>query len=277
MNWIQSIVTGFVCGLCEPSPLSADAHRGLLRHFFDLEPEDPLLLLLCHCAVLAVLLGTGRLDISGLRRTAKLRRIPKRRRTVHPNLNQAGTLRLLRVAVVPAILGRLLSWHFAFVADRLWMLVLTLLCSGLLLWLPSLFRTANKDGRHLSGADGLLLGLGAMTAALPGFSPVGGTVSLATLRGAHRSYALRFAWLLLCVSLAAAIGVDLLALAGAGARFDLGRILSALLGGAAAAVGAYLAVCTMRALTRPGTDGFSGFGFYNWGLALLCAALFLLV
>ena len=51
----------------------------------------------------------------------------------------------------------------------------------------------------------------------------------------------------------------------------------ALLAGAAAAAGSWLAVRMMLALVRRGGNGISGFSYYNWGLALLCLALFLLV
>ncbi len=275
MNWIQSLMSGFITGLSEPMPLSADAHRGLLRHFFGQGPEDPLFLLACHCAVLLVLLTVGGLELGSLRRTARLQREPRRRRSAHTNLNQAGTLRMLRIAVIPAILGRLLSRYFAITADSLWILPITLGLSGIVLWMPGLFRTANMDGRHLSAADGLLLGLGAMTAAVPGFSAVGAVLALGSIRGAQRTYALRFAWILVSASLVAAIGLDLLSLAGTGFRFALPTILSALIGGAAAAVGTNIAVYAMRTLSRSGGDGIGGFCFYNWGMALLCLLLFL--
>lgn len=277
MNWIQSVIAGFFCGLSEPMALSADANLGLLRNLFGIESEGPLFLLFCHTAVLLVLLSIGRLELSGLRRTAKQLRIPKRRRASQPSLNQAGTLHLLRKAWIPAVIGRLLSGYFCFIPERLWLLAAMLALGGIFLWLPSMFRTANKDGRHLSPADGLLMGLGAMTAAVPGFSAVGGAMVVGSLRGVRRSYALRFAWLLLCASLAAAIGIDLLSLIGAGFRFEMTGILFALLGGLSAAAGAYVSIHAMLALVRPSSDCLSGFSFYNWGLALLCFALFLLV
>ncbi len=277
MNWIQSVLMGFAVGLSEPMALSADAHRGLLRTFFGVDSEGPLFLLFCHSAILAVLLAAGRLELGGLRRTAKQLRLPKRRRSAHPNLNQAGTLRLLRQAWIPAVLGRLVSGYFGFMTQRLWLLGGALVLGGLLMWIPSLMRTANKDGRHLSPADGLLMGLGAMTGAVPGFSFVGGAMTVASVRGVRRSYALRFAWILLCAGLAANVGLDLLTLIGSGFQFEMKQILWALLGGAAAAAGAYLSIHAMLALTRPAEDTLSGFSFYNWGLALLCFALFLLV
>ena len=277
MNWIYSALAGLVCGLCEPTPLSADAHRGLLRYFFGVESDSPLLLLLCHSAVLAVLLIAGRLELRSLHRTAKLLRSSSRRRAVHANLNQEGTLRLLRQTLIPALIGRLLCGYFGFITERLWMLAIALFFSGMLLWIPGLFRTGNRDGRHLSPVDGLCLSLGSMLAALPGFSAVGGIMVLGSLRGLHRSYALRTAWLLLSAGLAAAIGVDLLTLVGSGFRFELTEILCALLGGVSAAAGACLSIYAMQALCRPGRNGTGNFCFYNWGLALLCIVLFLLV
>ena len=83
--------------------------------------------------------------------------------------------------------------------------------------------------------------------------------------------------MLLVISLATAIGIDLLAIAGSGFSFDLSELLCAILGGGCAAVGTYLGTQLMRALIRRDGSGLSGFSYYNWGLALLCLVLFLLV
>lgn len=277
MNWIQSVMVGFFSGLCEPLALSAEAHRAMLRRMMGMESEGTLFLLCCHIAVLTVLLAAGRLEIGRLRRTAKLLRTPPRRRTGRPELNSAGTLRLLRGALVLVLAGRLLTPWLAFLSKRLWLLAVPLFLSGLILWLPTHLRTANKDGRHLTAADGMLMGLGALTAAVPGLSLVGTATAVGSVRGADRSYALRFAWLLLAANLALAICMDLLALAAGGFSFALPELLSALIGAAAAAVGAYLAIQLARSLARPGRSGLSAFCYYNWGQALLCIALFLLV
>lgn len=277
MNWIYSALTGLACGLCEPSPLSADAHRALLRYFFGTENDNPLLLLMCHAAVLAVVLGVGRLELRSLHRTSKRLRSGSRRRAIHTNLNHEGTLRLLRQIMIPAVIGLLVSGYFGFVGSRIWMLAIALFVSGIALWLPSLFRTGNRDGRHLSPIDGLILGAGVLTAAVPGFSPVGMVLALCSIRCIHRSYALQTAWLLLCTGLVGAIGLDLLTLIGSGFSLDLQAVLSALLGATFAALGAFLSIHAMRALYRPGRNKSDNFCFYNWGLALLCIALFLLV
>ena len=277
LTWLQSAMMGLASGFSGPLPLSPAASRGLMRQFFGTEAEGPLFLLLCHAAVLAVMLTAGSLDLGRLRRTRRLLKTPPKRRTSHPDLNSAGTLKLLRSAGILAVVGRMLSVHFAPAADRLYLLVPMLAATGLLIWLPSHFRTANKDGRHLAPADGTIMGLGALFSAVPGVSLVGVGASLGILRGADQRYALRFAWLLLCVDLAAALVIDLLNLAGTGFSFGLSQIISAAVGGVCAALGAYLAVQLARSLIRRGGVGIGGFCYINWGMALFCLMLFLLV
>lgn len=277
MNWIQSALMGFVSGFCEPLPMSAEAHRGLLRHILGAEQTDTLFLLSCRIAVLTVLLWAGGLELRRLHRTAKILRMPARRRTGRPDLNSAGTLRMLRLAAVPAVAGQILAPRLSFLADRLWTPVIPLLLCGLILWLPSHFRTANKDGRHLSTADGLLMGLGFLLGAVPGLSPVGIAVAVGSVRGASRSYALRFSWIMAVIGLTTGLILDAAALAAGGFSADPALLLSSAVGAVCAAVGAYLAIQAARSLIRPDASGLGGFCFYNWGQALLCTALFLLV
>lgn len=277
MNWIQSAVMGFFSGFCELLPMSAEAHRGMLRYLMGIEPEGTLFLLLGRIAVLTVLLCSGRLELRRLHRTAKLLNTPTRRRTGRPERNSAGTLRMIRIAAIPAVAGRLLSIRLTFLAEELWMPVIPLLLGGLILWLPSHFRTANKDGRHMTTADGFLMGLGFLLGAVPGLSPVGIAVAAASLLGASRTYALWFVWILAAISLATGIFMDGMTLFISGFVFDSAQLLSACLGAAFAALGAYFAIHFAQSRIRPGTSGLGEFCYYNWGQALLCAALFLLV
>ena len=198
MNWIQSLMMGLVTGFCEPSPVSAEAHRGLLRHLFGIESEGPLFLFLCHTAVLLVMLSAGKLELRRLRRTARLLKTPKRRRTGHFDLNSAGTNRMIRSAAVFAIAGGVLSISLDFLTRRMWVMTIPLAICALLLWLPTQFRTANKDGRHLSAVEGAVMGLGVLASAVPGISAVGAVTAIGSMLGAERRFALRFAWILLC-------------------------------------------------------------------------------
>ena len=277
MNWIQSVVMGFFSGLAEPMPLSAEAHRGLLSRLMGVGSIPPLFLLCTHLAVLLVVLTCGKLDIRRLRRTSRQLKTPARRRTRHPELNSAGTLRLLRSAALLAVAGRLLGLYLEFVAERLWLVAMPLLLSGFLIWAPSQMRTANKDGRHLTNREGTILGLGALAAALPGLSAVGAVTAIGSMMGVHRRYAVRFAWLLLSISLGTAVVMDALAVAGGSLDFGVQELLSAGLGAAAAALGTRLGIQLIESRIRSTAGDLTGFCYYNWGQAILCLALFLLV
>lgn len=277
MNWIQSVVMGFFSGLAEPMPLSAEAHRGLLGRLLGVGTVPPLFLLATHLAVLLVVLSWGSLDIRRLRRTAKLLKAPARRRTSHPDLNSAGTLRLLRSAAVLAVVGRLLGLYLESFAQRLWLVAIPLFLSGLLILAPSQMRTANKDGRHLTAAEGTILGAGSLAAAIPGLSLVGSVTAIGSMMGVHRRYAVRFAWLLLSISLGTAVVMDALAVAGGNLDFGMQELLSAGLGAAAAALGARTGIRVVESRIRSNAGDLTGFCYYNWGQAILCLALFLLV
>lgn len=277
LSWLQTAMMGLVSGLSEPLPVSAEAHRGLLRQLFGVSSEEPLLVLMCHLASLIVLLMSGHLELKRLRRTGKLLRTPPRRRTGHPDLNSAGTIKLLRPAALLTVIGRMLSVHFSGVADKLYLLFPALILGGLILWLPTHFRTGNKDGRHLAPVDGTLMGVGAALSALPGVSLVGAAASVGSIRCADRRYVLRFVWILATISLGTAAAIDLLTIAGTGFTFALPELLRAVLAGGCSALGTYLSVQLMFSLMRRGGKGISGFSYYNWGLALLCLVLFLLV
>lgn len=277
MNWLHSVLLGFVSGLCGILPLSAQANRALLRQILGAAAEEPLFSLLCRAAVLIVLLASGLLEVRRLRRTAKILRMPARRRTGHPSLNESGTLRLLRVAAPFAFVGGMLSVTMADVAERLWLVTIPLVLGGFLLWLPTHMSSANKDGRHLSGLDALLMGLGALAAGVPGISLVGTVFAISSMRGAHRRYALRFSCMLLAVNLIGGLFMDVLTVAASVFSLGATQLICAGLGGIAAALGAYLAMQAVRSLIHPGAAAFYAFCYYNWGQALLSLVLFLLV
>ena len=277
MNWIQSVVMGFFSGMAEPMPLSAEAHRGLLSRLMGVGSIPPLFLLTTHLAVLLVILTWGKLDIRRLRRTSRQLKTPARRRTSHPDLNSTGTLQLLRSAALLAVAGRLLGLYLEFVAERLWLVAIPLLLSGLLIWAPSQMRTANKDGRHLTNKEGTILGLGALAAAIPGLSTVGAVTAVGSMMGVHRRYAVRFAWLLLSISLGTAVVMDALAVAGGNLDFSVQELLSAGLGAGAAALGTRLGIQLIESRIRSNAGDLTGFCYYNWGQAILCLVLFLLV
>lgn len=273
LNLLQSLLMGFTAGLSWPLPVSGDASLGLLRYFFGVESEGALFGLVCHVAILVVVLLCGKTELSRLRCTYKLLKIPPRRRHQQPDLNSVNTIKLLRPAGLIAAVGGLIRLDF--VADRLYLLGAALVLGGISLWLPRMLRSGNKDARNMVPADGILMGIGAALAAVPGFSPVGGCMSAAAARGVDRRYALRFAYLLLVISLCAGIVADVAAVAGMSFDFELMELIFAAAGAACAALGSYIAIQIMHSLVRAGS--IHGFCYFSWGQALLCFILFLFV
>lgn len=275
LNIVQSLVMGFVSGLAEMLPVSAEAHRGLLRTFFGVESEGALSILLIHLACLVVLAIHNRTELGQLREASKQLRLPPRRRTHQPRLSVANTLRLLKGSVPVVVLLRLLAVPLSSLSERLWVLALVLALNGALLFLPCVVRSGNKDSRNMPRVDGMLMALGAGASAVPGISTVGAAASLGMIRGVDRRYALRFAQHLLMFSLLASCCLDAVMLVMGGLHLETAAIVSAAAGAVCAGVGSWLGLKIVGAINRAG--GFANFCYYSWGLALICMALYVFV
>lgn len=276
MNLFQSLMMGFVSGLAELLPISAEAHRSILRTFFGIGTEDAVFRLLAHMACLTVLFYATREDVLKLRRASALMKVPAKRRRHQPDMPSVYTNRLIRMALIPLIFGKIFTLFCADIADKLYILPVTLLVNAILLLIPSLVRGGNKDSRNMPRLDGFLMGLGAGLSVIPGVSLVGASASIGVARGVDRSFALKFTYILALYGLVIQIGFDSAAivLGGAAAFSGLGLVI-ALAGAVAAGIGASLGIRLMRFLAF--RAGFSGFAYYSLGAGLLCFILFLTV
>lgn len=128
----------------------------------------------------------------------------------------------------------------------------------------------------MSGLEGLLMGLGASVSVLPGVSSVGGALSVASVCGAERSFALGTTYLMQMVLTIGLIGFDLAAVFAAGVSgLSAGVLLGYVLAAAAAFGGTYLGIRAMRMLAV--NIGYSIFAYYSFGAALLSFLLYLMV
>lgn len=272
MNWFQSLIMGFVSGLTELLPISAEAHRGILRSMFGLESEDPLFRLLCHLSCLGVLAWHYREEIYHLRRTNR-RMNRSRRRQAPPDLTSVCTIRLLRSAAGLMVIGKLFTLPLAFLGNRMELLALVLIVNGVLLYVPRLLPSGNKDPRNMARVDGMLMGLGAGASAVPGISLMGASLSAGLARGVDRRFALRLSALLLMIGLAVSAVFDVVAMTGGVSFSGLGLLL-AVLGAIFAGFGTRMGIRVMEFLAFQA--GFSGFAYYCWGASLVCLFLYLI-
>lgn len=276
MNFFQSIIMGFVSGFAELLPISAQAHRALLRSLMGLRSEDPVFLLILHIATLAALLWCCRGEVQRLRRTSALLRIPPRRRRHQPDMPSVYTIRLLRTASVLLCVGKLFTMRLSFIANELQILAFSVLANGILLLIPSLVRNGNKDSRNMPRLDGMLMGLGAGLSVIPGISQVGATVSIGISRGVDRRYALKFAYLLLIPGMLIQIVFDVIALAVGGAIAFTGLGLAvAFAGGIGCFLGCLIGYKLMNFLAF--STNFSAFSYYCFGVGLFSFVLFLTI
>lgn len=276
MTILQNIIIGFVSGLAELFPVSAEAHRSLLRHLMGIASEDAVFRMIVHIAALAAVLWCSREEVYKLRRTQALLRIHPRKRRHQPDAPSVYTLRLLKTAGVFLVLGRVFTLQTMFIADALQYLTFVLVLNGILLLIPRLVRNGNKDSRNMPRSDGFIMGLCTALSVIPGFSQVGCTLSSGISRGVDRKYALKFAYLLLIPGLAVHILFDIAAIAmgGAAAFTGLGLVY-ALCGGVACFIGCTVAYRIMDFLSF--NNNFSAFSYYCFGAGLFSFLLFLMI
>ncbi|MBO5129712.1 MAG: undecaprenyl-diphosphate phosphatase [Oscillospiraceae bacterium] len=276
LNFFQSLLYGLIAGLSDILPVSAQAHKLILLKVFGTDSEPPVLRLLIHMAILGALYYCCQAQIKRLIRQQKLARIPKKRRKRPVDMRSILDVRLLQTMLIPVILGFGLYFKTVSIGNSLMWLAVFLFINGIVLFLPRILPSGNKDSRSMSRVDGLMMGLGATAAALPGISSIGAATSVATIRGTERSYALNMALRMHMAVTAGMIIYDLYALVAYEAgTLTFGILMGYLFAAICAFVGTFLGVRVMRALAVH--TGFDVFSYYCWGLALFAFILYLSV
>lgn len=276
MNWFQSLIFGLFSGLSDVMPVSSQAHKAILLKLFGENAEDPLLRLVIHVAILAALYYCCSNHIQRIIRQLRLSRIPKKRRKRPLDTRTIMEFKLLRMMVIPVLLSLLLYNKTAVWNAKLSMIAVFLLLNGVILFLPSLIATGNKDARSMSAFEGLLIGLGGAVSVLPGVSAVGAANAVASVCGAERVFALSMTYLMHMVLTIGLIAFDVAAVFAAGvSSLTIGMLLIYVTAGIAAFAGAYIGIRGMRTIAV--NIGFGIFAFYSFGAAVLSFVLFLMV
>ena len=276
LSFFQSLLYGLIAGLSDILPVSAQAHKLILLKVFGGDSEPPVLRLLVHLAILGALYYCNQAQITRLIRQRRLAKIPKRRRKRPVEMRSIMDIRLLQTMLVPVIIGFVLYFKTVTIGDSLMWVALFLFVNGIILFLPRVLPSGNKDSRAMSRMDGLMMGLGATAAALPGISSVGTITSVAMIRGTERTYALNMSLLMHMIITAGMIIYDLFALVtGNAGLLSFGIVMGYLLAAIGTFVGTFLGIRAMQALAVH--TGFDLFSYYCWGLALFAFIMYLSV
>ena len=274
LNWLESLLIGLVSGLTDILPVSAQAHKAILLKLFGLSSEPVILRFMIHVATFAGLYYCCQGHIMRISRQLRLAKVPKKRRKRPLDTRTLMDHKLLQMAAIPTLLAFFLYQKTSVWNHSLNWIALFVLLNAVIMYLPILLPSGNKDSRSFSPLEGLLIGLGGATAIIPGISSVGSTLTLLQLRGADRGFALDTA-LLLHMAVSAAMAVmDIVTMATVGiGLISFGAIVYCILAAAAAFCGAFLGIKVLR--IRAVNIGFNIFAFYNLGLALFSFILFL--
>ena len=272
LSWSQNLIYGAVSGLTEILPVSAQAHRLLLRKIFGTQSVPGITLLLIHIGIFAAVFMCCQNHIVRIHRAKKLARIPKKRRKRPLDMVSLMDYSLLKTMLLPVILAFLFFRKIVPHENNLVLVSVLLLINGIVLYIPQYLPGSNKDSRSLSRVEGLLIGLGGAAAALPGVSALGMASSVGEICGEDRTYSINMALLLELGVLAIFIVIDVLALAEAGiGSLSFMLLLQSLLAAAAAFGTALLGIKFLRRMAAEG--GFSVFSYYCWGFALFSLIL----
>ena len=274
LSWLQSTVLGFLSGLPDILPVCAQAHKAIFLKMFGSDVEPPVMRLMIHLATLAALYYCCSAQIMRMNRQLKLAKVPKKRRKRPVDVRVIMDFRLLRVTLIPLVLVYLIYSKTSVHNMALSWIALYTLLNAVILYLPVLLPTGNKDSRTFSPFEGILMGLGASLSIIPGVSAIGSMNAVGSLCGGDRTYVLNLSFLVQMAVTLLLIVYDVMLLLEIGAgTISFAILLSYLLSAAAAFAGVFLGVRVMRALAA--NVGFNGFAYYSLGLALFTFILYL--
>lgn len=267
LNWLESILFGFVSGLADILPVSAQAHKLILLKLFGVSTEPGLLRLLIHVSILGALYYNCLPQIVKILRAKSLARIPKRKRKRPLDYRSLMDFRLWQTMILPVILVFFFYQRISALHSSLSLMAIFLFLNGIILYVPPFLPGSNKDSRTLSRVEGLLMGLGGAASVLPGISGIGAAVSVGSICGVERSYGLNMA---LLMNLAVTLGLivfDVIRIVNIGMEsLSFVILLSYIAAAAAAFFGTTVGVRVMRGLAEE--KGFTPFAYYCWGVAL---------
>lgn len=272
INLIKHIIYGFLAALTDILPVSARAHTLLMQKVLGWEQVRGLPLLLIHIGILLALYTYSRVQLIKMSRARKLSRIPKKKRKRPLDIVSLMDSRFLFTMSIPLVLVLLAYDKISLLPFNLIFTALFLFVNGIILYVPQFLPGSNRDARSLSRVDGLLMGFGQSLAVIPGFSGVAAAVSVASVCGVERTYALNMSIMLNLVYMLGLIVYDVITIISIGPGVLSATVIIAyILAAAAAYISTMLGIRIMRTLAS--ASGYHFFAYYCWGLAILAFIL----
>ena len=276
LNWLQSLIVGLISGLTDVLPVSSQAHQTILLTCFGGTELYPLTRLVLHLAILLTLLILCWGQIGRIRRQLKLARMPKRKRTRPVEMASIMDARIIRTSFWFILAGLLLYSFTDGIRGSLFWLALGSLVNALILYVPRMFPTADKDSRLVTPLESAQMGIGVGLAVVPGISSVGASYSLGILHGVDRGYMIHLTMMMHMIFNMGLVVYDVMEVAALqGLDTSRSALLSYGLMAIAAVAGTVFGYRFLRAVAE--RSGLTGFSFYSFVMALFAFVLYLMV
>ncbi|MFD2657778.1 undecaprenyl-diphosphate phosphatase [Gracilibacillus thailandensis] len=190
---IKYLFLGLVQGFTEPIPISSSGHLVLLQDIFGVGVRGLSFEVLVNFGSLIAVLMIYWKDIIQIAKNG-INYLTTKDNAYHDDFM---FIIYLVVATIPAaVLGLLLDDYIeATFADRAKMVGITLVITGIALWIIRNLR-GNKNDGALTMKDAIIVGFAQSVALLPGISRSGATIVAAMLLGMKQETALRFSFLM---------------------------------------------------------------------------------
>lgn len=275
MSLFESVFYGFVSGLTEIFPVSSQANQMFMRHIFGVAKKEPIRDLLVHIAILAAIFLACRGMFAKIRREQTLAYRMRRNPSQIRALKGVYDMRLVRTAAPIMLVGLFANLLFADFYSNRPLFCLMLLINGILTLVPTYMHHGNRDARNMPRSDGFLIGFAAAFSAIPGISRNGVIMFVTLIREADKQNGVIWALLLTVPAVAMLILLDFIAMFTVG----IGSVTLATVGGylvsmVFAFLGCFIGISTIRSLIV--RADYSGFAYYDFGLALLSFVLYLI-
>lgn len=277
MNIIQAIILGLVQGIAEFLPISSSGHLKIMERLLgvsNVEANFMFFDVMLHFGTLIAVLLAYRKEIAEI--LSEFLCMCHLRRS--ENGKSAPTRRLI-IFIVVSMLPLVLILPFKGLIESLGsgahglvFVGVMLITTGMLLYFSDRFTKGKKDEKSMTIVDAVLIGAAQAIAVVPGLSRSGTTITVGTMRGLDRPFAVKFSFLM---SIPTVLGATLLEVVDV-CKTGLGGISFwvCLIGMVVAGVSGYFAIRLLKMIAE--RRKFGGFAFWCWGAGLFALIISLI-
>lgn len=271
---LHNLLVSLICGFTEFLGVDATAHCGVLELMTGSRQYDPVLLVALRVGALLALLVSSWPRLRRLMREQSYAGRSRRLKRPPDPIAQLD-LKLLRFSLIFIIGGVFLYSKTSGITYGFLGMSLVMLLNAMILFIPRVINSGNKDGRAASRLDGMVLGFGGILGFVPGFSRMGCMIAAGSMTGLDRGYCLDMSLLLSIPAFLGMLILDTMAIVAAKVTISLVTIALCGVYALVAFFTGWAAIVLMRFLSIK--IGYTGFAYYSLGLSLFTSIFYLVI